>query len=162
MIRRYLPLAAFLQVLAWQACAEPGATRIEGVNADVFRTLQYIKGRPNENWDEKQTTMLMRAIMKDQKFDDAEQAIIQAMSADNFSLELGAVKSTYYAPKDMTLKGALPPASRSPPRPRARLDRRRAKARSASSCARGTRAWPAWSTTPRPAYRTGLRLAPVC
>lgn len=113
MIHRHIPLATFLLCLAAQAGAEPGEIRVDGVNADVFRTVQYIKGsKPNGDWDETQTTMFMRAIMKDQKFDDAERAIVQALQVEAFSLVLSAIKSTYYKPKDVTLKGSLPPASR--------------------------------------------------
>jgi hypothetical protein len=113
MIHRHIALVSFLLALSAPVGAEPGEIRIEAVNADVFRTVHYIKGsRPNGDWDEKQTTMFMRAIMKDGQYDDAERVLAKALQVDPYALRLSVLKSKYYAPGDLVIKGSLPVASR--------------------------------------------------
>lgn len=98
--------------IAFPALAE--SQRIEGINADVFRTIQYLQTMrsSNVNWDEKQTTLFMRAIMKDQQYDDAERALATALQSDAFEVTIAAIKTATFKPNDLVLKGSLPQASR--------------------------------------------------
>lgn len=97
-------------VAAGPAIAAPD--RIEGVNKDVFRTLQYIRN-PSGNWNDKQTTMFMRAVMKDGTYDDAERKLVAALQKVPFDIVVAATVQPDFKPNDMALKGSLPEASRS-------------------------------------------------
>lgn len=104
-------LSAAALFLAAPAYAEP--QRIDGVNKDVFRTLQYIHNmNPGNAWTPDQTRIFMNAVMKDEVYDEAERALVAALQKESFDLIIGAAKSPQFSPNDLPRKGSLPPASR--------------------------------------------------
>jgi len=108
---RLCRLTAAVLFLAAPAYAEQ--QRIDGINKDVFRTLQYIHNmNPGNAWTPDQTTIFMNAVMKDEVYDDAERALVAALQKESFDLIIGAAKDPQFNPNDLLRKGGLPPASR--------------------------------------------------
>jgi hypothetical protein len=84
--------------------------RIEGVNKDVFRTLQYLgTSRSSHNWTLSDAGMMVRAITKDLVYDDAERSLVAALEKETFDLIIAAARDPSFNPNDLTRKGALPP-----------------------------------------------------
>ena len=108
---RFCCLSAAALFLAAPAYAEP--QRIDGVNKDVFRTLQYIHNmNPGNAWTPDQTEIFMNAVMKDEAYDEAERALVAALQEESFDLIIGAARDPQFNPDDLARKGSLPPASR--------------------------------------------------
>ena len=107
-----LAIGALLAGMITAGPALAGPDRIEGVNKDVFRTLQYIRNNASGSWNDKQTTMFMRAVMKDGTYDDAERKLVEALQKDTFDIVVAIAKLPDFKPNDLPLKGSLPAASR--------------------------------------------------
>lgn len=100
-------------VLLHVAPAYAEQQRIDGVNTDVFRTLQYIYTlNPGNAWTPAQTQIFMNAVMKDEVYDEAERVLVAALQKESFDLIIGAAKEPQFNPDDLLRKGSLPPASR--------------------------------------------------
>lgn len=110
LIRTTLAAAA---VLALSAPAHADPQRIDGLNKDVFRALQYL-GTQNAShaWTPAQTQMFINTIMKDQVFDTTERALVAELRKGAFDLVIGAAKDPAFSPADLIRKGSLPPGSR--------------------------------------------------
>jgi len=100
-------------VLLHVAPAYAEQQRIDGVNTDVFRTLQYIYTlNPGNAWTPAQTKIFMNAVMKDEVYDEAERALVAALQKESFDLIIAAARGPQSRPNDLLRKGSLPPASR--------------------------------------------------
>lgn len=100
-------------VLLHVAPAYAEQQRIDGVNTDVFRTLQYIYTlNPGNAWTPAQTQIFMNAVMKDEVYDEAERALVAALQKESFDLIIAAARGPQSRPNDLLRKGSLPPASR--------------------------------------------------
>jgi hypothetical protein len=99
--------------LAVSPAAMGQSQRIEDVNKDVFRGLQYLgTTRPSHNWTAGDAAMMMRAIMKDLAYDDAERALVAALRQETFDLVIAASRAPDFNPADLIRKGTLPADAR--------------------------------------------------
>lgn len=107
---RFAVLAALPLAVAAPARA---AERIEGVNPDVFRTLQYILGQAGgAAFNDAQVTMLGRAIARDDQVDEAERKLADALARPAYDLVIAARQTAIFKPNDLSLKGSLPASAR--------------------------------------------------
>jgi hypothetical protein len=110
-LMRHAALAALMLGAAPHALAQ--TQRIDGVNRDVFRTLQYLgSSRASHNWTTGDTGMMMRAIMKDLVYDDAEKSLVEALRKETFDLVIAPARAPDFNPNDIVRKGALPAEAR--------------------------------------------------
>ena len=100
-------------ILGSAPCAYAQTQHIEGINKDVFRTLQYLGNtRASHNWTTSDAGMMMRAILKDLVYDDAERSLVAALQKETFDLVIVPARAPDFNPNDLVRKGALPAEAR--------------------------------------------------
>lgn len=100
-------------LLVLTAPAHAGPQRIESLNKDVFRALQYLATQsPSHAWTPAQTQIFINTIMKDQVFDATERALVAELLKDPFDLVIAVAREASFSPADLVRKGSLPTNSR--------------------------------------------------
>lgn len=87
----------------------PTDGRVSGLNQDVFRTIQYIKRyNPNGPLQTSDAELLKKAILKDNKIDEAEADLLKELNQGNQNnITIGAQKTATFNPNDLQFTGKL-------------------------------------------------------
>ncbi|MGE3727359.1 MAG: hypothetical protein AB7I41_17495 [Candidatus Sericytochromatia bacterium] len=81
----------------------PTDGKVSGLNADVFRTMSYIRtNNPNGPMQAKDAEMLQKSILKDGKVDESEADLLNELNNNSTNaITISAQKTAYFNPKDL-------------------------------------------------------------